>query len=96
VAISTTTRTGQQLARERFGAARGVYFPIDLPWVVHGAFHVLRPRVLVLAESELWPNVLAECAGQRVPVVVVNARISIDRYRGINGCGDGGGRFWRC
>ena len=62
VAISTTTQTGQQLARERFGAARCFYFPIDLPWVVRGALRALRPRVLVLAESELWPNVLAECA----------------------------------
>lgn len=76
VAISTTTLTGQQLARERFGAARCFYFPIDLPWVVRGAFRALRPRVLVLAESELWPNVLAECTSHRVPVVVVNARVS--------------------
>ena len=84
VAISTTTRTGQQLARERFGAGRCFYFPIDLPWVVRGAFHALRPRVLVLAESELWPNVLAECARQRIPVVVVNARVSdrsLPRYQ---------------
>jgi 3-deoxy-D-manno-octulosonic-acid transferase len=91
VAISTTTRTGQQLARERFGAGRCFYFPIDLPWVVRGAFHALRPRVLVLAESELWPNVLAECAGERVPVVVVNARISdrsLPRYQRLR-------RWWR-
>src|SRR6201996_8214567 len=91
VAISTTTQTGQQLARDRFGAERCFYFPIDLPWVVRGAFRALRPRVLVLAESELWPNVLAECAGQRVPVVVVNARISdrsLPRYQRLR-------RWWR-
>ena len=91
VAISTTTQTGQQLARERFGAGRCFYFPIDLPWVVRGAFRALRPRVLVLAESELWPNVLAECAGQRLPVVVVNARVSdrsLPRYLRLR-------RWWR-
>jgi 3-deoxy-D-manno-octulosonic-acid transferase len=91
VAISTTTRTGQQVARERFGAARCFYFPIDLPWVVRGAFQALRPRVLVLAESELWPNVLAECAGHRVPAVVVNARVSdrsLPRYQRLR-------RWWR-
>jgi 3-deoxy-D-manno-octulosonic-acid transferase len=91
VAVSTTTTTGQQLARDRFGAGRCFYFPIDLPWVVHGAFQALRPRVLVLAESELWPNVLAECAGQRVPVVIVNARIydrSLPRYQRLR-------RWWR-
>ncbi len=91
VAISTTTRTGQQLARDRFGAARCFYFPIDLPWVVRGALRALRPRMLVLAESELWPNVLAECAGQRLPVVVVNARVSdrsLPRYLRMQ-------RWWR-
>jgi 3-deoxy-D-manno-octulosonic-acid transferase len=91
VAISTTTQTGQQLARDRFGAARCFYFPIDLPWVVRGAFRALGPRVLVLAESELWPNVLAECADRRMPVVVVNARVSdrsLPRYRRLR-------RWWR-
>ena len=76
VVISTTTQTGQQLARARFGSARCFYFPIDLPWVVRGAFRALRPRVLVLAESELWPNVLTECGRERVPAVVVNGRVS--------------------
>jgi 3-deoxy-D-manno-octulosonic-acid transferase len=91
VAVSTTTLTSQQLARDRFGAARCFYFPIDLPWVVRNVFHALRPRVLVLAESELWPNVLAECAAQRVPVVVVNARVSdrsLPRYMRLR-------RLWR-
>ncbi len=91
VAISTTTQTGQQLARERFGAGRCFYFPIDLPWVVRSALRALRPRVLVLAESELWPNVLAECSGQRLPVVVVNARVSdrsLPRYLRLR-------RWWR-
>lgn len=88
VVISTTTGTGQQLARERFGAGRCFYFPVDLPWVVRGAFRALRPRVLVLAESELWPNVLAECASERVPVVVVNGRVSdrsLPRYMRLRG-----------
>jgi 3-deoxy-D-manno-octulosonic-acid transferase len=76
VVISTTTRTGQKLARQRFGAARCFYFPLDLPWVVRNAVQALRPRLLVLAESELWPNVLAQLNQRRVPVVVVNARIS--------------------
>jgi 3-deoxy-D-manno-octulosonic-acid transferase len=91
VAISTTTQAGQQLARDRFGAARCFYFPIDLPWVVRGAFRALGPRVLVLAESELWPNVLAECADRRMPVVVVNARVSdrsLPRYERLR-------RWWR-
>jgi 3-deoxy-D-manno-octulosonic-acid transferase len=91
VVISTTTRTGQQLARERFGAGRCFYFPLDLPWVVRRVFCALHPRLLVLAESELWPNVLAQCARERVPVVVVNGRVSdrsLPRYMWLR-------RLWR-
>ena len=84
VVISTTTRTGQRLARERFGQQRCFYFPLDLPWVARAAVRVLRPRLLLLAESELWPNVLTVCERERVPVLVVNARISdrsLPRYQ---------------
>lgn len=91
VVVSTTTQTGQQLARERFGAGRCFYFPVDLPWVVRGAVRALRPRVLVLAESELWPNVLTECSRERIPVVVVNGRVSdrsLPRYLKLR-------RLWR-
>jgi 3-deoxy-D-manno-octulosonic-acid transferase len=76
VAISTTTRTGQALARERFGAGRVFYSPLDLPWAVHAHLEALQPRMLVLAETEFWPNLLSGCFRRRIPVVVVNARIS--------------------
>ncbi len=91
VVISTTTRTGQQMARERFGATRCFYFPLDLPWVVRDAVRVLRPRLLVLAESELWPNLLQELHSERVPVAIVNARVSdrsLPRYLRLK-------RMWR-
>jgi len=76
VAISTTTRTGQALARERFGANRVFYCPLDLPWVVRSYLHALKPRLLVLAETEFWPNLLNGCFGRGIPVAVVNARVS--------------------
>jgi 3-deoxy-D-manno-octulosonic-acid transferase len=76
VAISTTTRTGQALARQRFGAERVFYCPLDLPWAVGTRLGSLRPKMLVLAETEFWPNLLAGCYRRGVPVVVVNARIS--------------------
>ncbi|WP_263350889.1 3-deoxy-D-manno-octulosonic acid transferase [Acidicapsa acidisoli] len=76
VMISTTTRTGQALARERFGAERVFYCPLDLPWAVRAYFKVLQPRMLVLAETEFWPNLLSCCFRRGIPVVVVNARIS--------------------
>jgi 3-deoxy-D-manno-octulosonic-acid transferase len=76
VLISTTTRTGQALARERFGAERVFYCPLDLPWAVAAYLNALRPKMLVLAETEFWPNMLDGCFRRGIPVVVVNARIS--------------------
>jgi 3-deoxy-D-manno-octulosonic-acid transferase len=76
VVVSTTTRTGQELARERFGAERVFYCPLDLPWAVRACLDALQPRLLVLVETEFWPNLLHGCYRRRIPVAVVNARIS--------------------
>jgi 3-deoxy-D-manno-octulosonic-acid transferase len=76
VLISTTTRTGQKLARERFGRNRVFYCPLDLAWAVKAYLDAIKPRVLVLAETEFWPNLLNGCFLRQVPVAVVNARIS--------------------
>ena len=88
VAISTTTRTGQELARERFGANRVFYCPLDLPWAVRAYLNALKPRILVLAETEFWPNLLSGCLRRGISVAVVNARISDrswPRYRRLRG-----------
>lgn len=74
--ISTTTRTGQALARERFGTDRVFYCPLDLPWAVRAYLNALRPKLLILAETEFWPNLLNGCFRRGIPVAVVNARIS--------------------
>ena len=76
IVVSTTTDTGQKLARQRFGEDNVFYLPLDLPFAVRAYFRALRPRLLVLAESEFWPNLL-HCARQSgASVAVVNARIS--------------------
>jgi 3-deoxy-D-manno-octulosonic-acid transferase len=89
--ISTTTRTGQELARARFGAERVFYCPLDLPWAVRSYLNALQPRMLILAETEFWPNLLNGCFRRDIPVIVVNARISDrswPRYRMLQ-------RLWR-
>jgi len=89
--ISTTTQTGQALARERFGANRVFYCPLDLPWAVNAYLNALQPKLLILAETEFWPNLLSGCFRRAIPVAVVNARISDrswPRYRRLR-------RLWR-
>jgi 3-deoxy-D-manno-octulosonic-acid transferase len=84
--ISTTTRTGQDLARQRFGAERVFYCPLDLPWAVRAYLNALQPQMLILAETEFWPNLLNGCFSRDISVAVVNARISDrswPRYRAL-------------
>lgn len=76
VMLSTTTRTGQRLARERFGTDRVFYLPFDFGFAVRAYLRALRPRMVVLLETEFWPRLLVECRRARIPVAVVNARIS--------------------
>ena len=88
LAISTTTRTGQALARNRFGRDRVFYCPLDLPWAVRAYLNALKPCLFVLAETEFWPNLLHGCFRRGIPVAVVNARISDrswPRYRRLRG-----------
>ncbi len=86
IVVSTTTRTGQQLARERFDVDRVFFFPLDFAFAVRAYLRVLRPRLLILMESELWPRLLVECKRAGVPVAVVNARVSdrsLPRYKAL-------------
>jgi len=81
---STTTETGRAVAEQRIPAVRFVFFPFDFGWSVRRAVRALRPRAVLLIETELWPNFLAACAAKGIPAVVVNGRISprsFPRYR---------------
>jgi 3-deoxy-D-manno-octulosonic-acid transferase len=83
IVVSTTTASGQALARERFQAGlaagssgRVFYYPLDFAWAVRAYLRALRPKMLVLMESELWPRMLVECGQAGIAVVEVNARVS--------------------
>jgi 3-deoxy-D-manno-octulosonic-acid transferase len=80
--ISTTTTTGMGELRRRLPAAvEKIYFPIDRRAWVRRAFSVLHPQALILVEAELWPNCLWHARRRRIPVVLVNARISPRSFR---------------
>ncbi len=88
--VSTTTVTGQQVARKAFAkdALAIFYFPIDWTWVVRRVLRQLNPAALVIMETELWPNLLRECRRQSIPVAIANGRISdrsFRRYSSIRG-----------
>ena len=82
VLVSTTTDTGQKLARQLFGAENVFYFPIDLGAAIRAYFSALRPRMVIIAETEFWPNFLRRAKRSGSLVVVANARISDRSVRG--------------
>jgi 3-deoxy-D-manno-octulosonic-acid transferase len=78
--VSTTTDTGQALARKRFGEANVFYFPMDFAFAIRPYMEALRPQLVVIAETEFWPNFLRLAHDNGARIAVVNARIS-DRSR---------------
>ncbi|MGE3803144.1 MAG: 3-deoxy-D-manno-octulosonic acid transferase [Gemmataceae bacterium] len=84
--ISTTTDTGMAEAKKWFPDLPAFFWPLDFTWAVKHALRTVSPRLVVLAECELWPNFLEAARQRGVPVAVINARMSPRSF----------GRFQRC
>jgi len=76
VLISTTTATGQKLATRRFGNANVFYFPLDFALAIRPHLRALRPELVVIAETEFWPNFLRLVRRSGTRIAVINSRIS--------------------
>jgi 3-deoxy-D-manno-octulosonic-acid transferase len=76
IVVSTTTDTGQKLAKTRFGGENVFYFPLDLSFAIRPYLEALRPSLVVIAETEFWPNFLRLTKRSGAQIAVVNARIS--------------------
>ena len=83
--LSTTTRAGQELARRHVGDVDGVfYFPIDWAFSVRRTLDIVNPRLFLMIETEIWPNLLRECRRRGIKTMLVNGRVSyrsFPRYR---------------
>lgn len=81
--LSTTTTTGQDVARSKCPENTAVIFcPIDFPWMVRKTLRLLRPSKLVIFETEIWPNLITITANKKIPVYLVNARMSDHSAKG--------------
>jgi len=81
-AVSTTTKTGYELARGRYPHLSVFYCPLDFTWAVSRAMRRMRPDLLVLTELELWPNLIRAASDSGAAVAVINGRLSSRSYRG--------------
>lgn len=82
--FSTVTRTGQQIARQHFasyGEGNTFYFPIDFASVVRRVLAWTQPAMIVIIDTEIWPNLLREAHRRGIPVMLVNGRISASSFR---------------
>lgn len=84
VALSVTTATGLAVARDKYPDVHVFLSPLDFSWAVGRVLDQLRPSLLVLAELELWPNLLLASRRRGIPVAVVNARMSERSFRGYS------------
>ena len=81
--LSTTTTTGQDVARSKCPENTAVIFcPIDFPWMVRKTLRLLRPSKMVIFETEIWPNLITITANKKIPVYLVNARMSDHSAKG--------------
>ena len=85
--LSTTSRTGYELARKKYANLTVFYCPLDFSWAVRTALRRVRPTMLVLAELELWPNLILAAKGQGIPVAIINGRMSDRSFPGYRRIG---------
>ena len=81
--VSTTTLTGQRVARELFkeDALLVFYFPFDWAWTVRRSIDAIQPALVIIMETELWPNFLRESNRRNIPVAIANGRLSERSFR---------------
>ena len=82
VVLSTTTDTGQKLAAHRFGAENVFHFPLDFAFAIRPYLEALRPELVVVAETEFWPNFFRLAKGSGAGLAVINCRISDRSFPG--------------
>lgn len=83
IVVSSTTATGLELARRRFAnRCEVIPFPFDFSWAIRRTLDRVQPQAIVLAELELWPNLIKLASLRGIPVIVINGRLSERSFRG--------------
>jgi 3-deoxy-D-manno-octulosonic-acid transferase len=82
IVVSTTSRTGYELACKKYSGLTVFYCPLDFSWAVRTAMRRIRPTLLVLAELELWPNLILAAKEQEARIAIVNGRMSDHSFPG--------------
>lgn len=78
IVLTTGTKTGQELAHKKYGESIDfiTYFPFDIPYAVNNFLNKISPSVVLIAETELWPDFALHCKKRNIPLAIINGRIS--------------------
>ncbi|MCL6582860.1 MAG: 3-deoxy-D-manno-octulosonic acid transferase [bacterium] len=81
--ISTVTRSGRQMVKKSLGPQgdQSIFLPFDFQWITERVMRLIRPRFLLLTETEIWPNLIHSAARHKAPIMLVNGRISSRSYQ---------------
>lgn len=87
IVITTGTKTGQDIAHKKYADVANyiTYFPFDIPFAVSSFLDKIRPSVVLIAETELWPNFAYLCKQKKIPLFVINGRISDNTFKSYLG-----------
>ena len=82
IVVTTGTKTGQEMAKKKLGEIVDyiTYFPFDFPFCIKNFFKKVNPKVIIVAETELWPNIAYCAKKQNIPLYIVNGRMSDRTY----------------
>jgi 3-deoxy-D-manno-octulosonic-acid transferase len=79
--FSTITKTGQEVAIKQFGIESTFYFPIDFAFIIRRVLQWLHPALIIIIDTEIWPNLLHQANQCNIPVIMANGRISPASFR---------------
>lgn len=83
IVLSTTTKTGNEMANKILkGDVLKFYFPLDFTFVVKRVINLIKPSVFAVMETEIWPNLILELSRKKIPIMLLNGRISDKSFKG--------------
>lgn len=81
--ISTVTQTGNRVAQKLIGPQDlAIYFPLDISWVLKRVIDLVNPRLVIIAETEIWPNFIINLNKRNIPIILINGRVSSGSFKG--------------
>lgn len=82
IVISTTTLTGNRIAKKRYShLAKIIFFPFDISFVIERVIRIVKPKIFIAVETEIWPNLFHRLKKNKIPIVIINGRISDKAFK---------------